>query len=108
MDEITKRTIERVLKEESSLLNVQKRKIMEEFAEPQRRAALDAISAIPEYERAAIKTIAEENKRLAQSFAGLHFPTASDALINTVKNIALLEQRRLNDLAFPKASAVLA
>ncbi|HET6977031.1 MAG TPA: SH3 domain-containing protein [Pyrinomonadaceae bacterium] len=108
MDEITKRIVERILKEESSLLNVQKRKILEEFEATQRRGALDAIREIPEYERTVIKTIAEENKRLAQSFAGLHFPTASDALINTVKNIALVEQRRLNDLAFPKASAVLA
>jgi hypothetical protein len=108
MDEITKRIVERILKEESSLLNVQKRKILEEFAETQRHGALDAVSEIPEYERTVIKTIAEENKRLAQSFGGLHFPTASDALINTVKNIALVEQRRLNDLAFPKASAALA
>ena len=92
MDELKKRAIDRILQEQSSLLS---------------RAALDAIHKMPDYQRTIIDRIAEENKRLLQSFAGLQFPTASDALIETVKNIGLLEQKRLHDSAFSKASSVI-
>ena len=108
MDEFKKRALDNPMREESSLLNVQKRKMMELYESTQGRAARDALSTMSQVQRSTIDRILEENKRVAQSFGGLHFPTASDALIETVKHIGLLERRRLHDYAFPKVSSVVA